>query len=190
MNNTKFYYSFNLANNEFEGKYPAMKNPRRPKEFLLPARATFECPPETKENEIAIWNGLAWEIEPDFRGQLQINLETKEILSISDVGNIKDGFQKIDDETAEIVKQNPERFEVINGKLTDISDTKEYKEKQQAKENAFKKAEFERQIEELDKKRIRAICEPETKDETTGETWLDYYNEQIKRIREDINGLK
>ena len=42
---------------------------------------------------------------------------------------------------------------------------------------------------ELDSKRIRAICEPSIKDETTGETWLDYYNSQVKVLREELKNL-
>lgn len=40
-----------------------------------------------------------------------------------------------------------------------------------------------KQLTELDTKRIRAICEPEIKEEETGETWLDYYNSKIKALR-------
>ena len=46
------------------------------------------------------------------------------------------------------------------------------------------------ELSELDMKRIRAICEPEIKDEETGETWLDYYNSQILSLREQIQQLK
>ena len=49
---------------------------------------------------------------------------------------------------------------------------------------------LKQQIEELDKKRIRAICEPSIKDTTTGETWLEYYNSQIETIREQIQTLE
>ena len=42
----------------------------------------------------------------------------------------------------------------------------------------------------MDKKRIRAICEPSVKDESTGETWLDYYNNQVVAIRVQIQELK
>ena len=45
------------------------------------------------------------------------------------------------------------------------------------------------QIEILDKKRIRAICEPSIRDAETGETWLDYYNKQIQDLREQIKNL-
>ena len=46
------------------------------------------------------------------------------------------------------------------------------------------------EIDVLDKKRIRAICEPSTKNESTGETWLDYYNKQVQDIRNEINELQ
>ncbi len=45
-------------------------------------------------------------------------------------------------------------------------------------------------INDLDIKRIRAICEPAIKNEATGETWLDYYNSQIIALREELKGLK
>ena len=48
---------------------------------------------------------------------------------------------------------------------------------------------LESEIKELDLKRIRSICEPEIKDEITGETWLDYYNSQIEALRLQIRDL-
>ena len=54
---------------------------------------------------------------------------------------------------------------------------------------AIRKSEIERQLLELDSKRIRAICEPSIKDETTGETWLDYYNQQVTTLREELSNL-
>lgn len=45
-------------------------------------------------------------------------------------------------------------------------------------------------INDLDFKRIRALCEPEIKDETTGETWLEYYNFQILELREQLKILQ
>ena len=51
-------------------------------------------------------------------------------------------------------------------------------------------AEMENLLDELDIKRIRAFCEPSVKDESTGETWLDYYNAQIFELREKIQKLQ
>lgn len=44
-------------------------------------------------------------------------------------------------------------------------------------------------IDELDLKRIRAVCEPSLKNEEKGETWLDYYNSQIQEKRIQIQEL-
>ena len=49
---------------------------------------------------------------------------------------------------------------------------------------------LESKIKEIDFKRIRAICEPENKDEKTGKTWLEYYNTQIFDLRKKLQELK
>lgn len=43
-----------------------------------------------------------------------------------------------------------------------------------------------KEIEDLDKKRIRAIAEPRIKDTITGQTWIEYYNLQIKELRSQL----
>ena len=41
-------------------------------------------------------------------------------------------------------------------------------------------------INELELKRVRAIAEPSVKDETTGQTWLEFYTLQIQELRTQI----
>lgn len=43
------------------------------------------------------------------------------------------------------------------------------------------------QLDELDKKRIRVVCEPSMKTET--QSWLEYYNEQISQLRQELSEL-
>ena len=186
---TKYYYSYNTTNHIFAGKYPAIKNPRRPSEYLLPAMATFKEPPVTKENEVAIWNGKDWAIELNFQGNLQVNVETKEISQVDYIGKIKSGFQLVSKETAEDIQINPTKYKNINGILSDISDTEEYKQYLYQLEITKKKFEIEQKLQEIDTKRIRAICEPAVKDEATGETWLDFYNKQIQTLRDELSKL-
>lgn len=57
------------------------------------------------------------------------------------------------------------------------------------KELEIRKNEIEKELLELDSKRIRAICEPSIKDETTGETWLDYYNSEVEKLRNELKEL-
>ena len=40
------------------------------------------------------------------------------------------------------------------------------------------------ELEKLDTKRIRAIAEPSQKDENT--SWLDYYNAEVKKLRDEL----
>lgn len=82
-----------------------------------------------------------------------------------------------------------EKYSVIGGVLTDISQTEEYKTKILQKEKEKTLADLQTQINELDKKRIRAIAEPSLKDAQSGQTWLEYYTEQISSIRMQIATL-
>lgn len=77
----------------------------------------------------------------------------------------------------------------IGDEIADISNTHEYQAKIKARENAVKKAAFQAQIDELDKKRVRAGFEPSVKDETTGQTWLEYYNLQVQELRNQLAEL-
>lgn len=84
---------------------------------------------------------------------------------------------------------NPEKYSVIDGVLTDISDTQDYKDKIAKREKETTLADLRIQVEELDKKRIRAIAEPSLKDAQLGQTWLEYYTLQIQGIRAQIANL-
>lgn len=50
--------------------------------------------------------------------------------------------------------------------------------------------EIYRNLDALDLKRIRAVCESEVKDARSGETWLNYYNSQIIDLRAELNALE
>lgn len=76
--------------------------------------------------------------------------------------------------------------EVQNGVIVDISNTDEYKAKITENEKTSKKAELQTQMNALDLKCIRALREGGIKDETTGQTWLEYYNNQILELRAAI----
>lgn len=83
----------------------------------------------------------------------------------------------------------PEKYAVIEGVLTDISETPEYQQKAVQVEKDAKTADLKSQIAELDTKRIRAICEPALKDAQNGQTWLEYYTAQILDLRNQIASL-
>lgn len=50
----------------------------------------------------------------------------------------------------------------------------------------IRRASLQAQIDELDRKSIRALREPSIKDESTGQTWLEFYNAQIQDLRAQL----
>lgn len=101
--------------------------------------------------------------------------------------SLDDGYLDIDDNL--ITLFNQDKAIIQNNSVVDIQETEDYKSKVSAAEKEIQKISLQAQIDKLDKKRIRAICEPSVKDETTGQTWLEYYNLQVQELRTQINEL-
>ena len=78
------------------------------------------------------------------------------------------------------------KYIVVDGELVLNPD---WEEEQKRKAIEEEKTSIKSQLKELDGKRIRAICENEIKDETTGETWVEYYNSQVVELRKQLNNL-
>lgn len=66
----------------------------------------------------------------------------------------------------------------------------DYETKLKAKQNKELREKIELELEELDKKRIRAICENEMKDTQKQESWLDYYNKKAQDLRAQIRDIQ
>lgn len=70
-----------------------------------------------------------------------------------------------------------------------FADTDEYKEEQAIKAKQQRIDEIKAQLTELDQKRIRALCEPSTLTNESNQTWLEYYNNQVLQLREELQSL-
>lgn len=82
-----------------------------------------------------------------------------------------------------VIAVNENEYSFENGKWKKLSD-KEAGIKQLKIQNAIRESEILSELEELDKKRIRAMAEPSMKDEE--QTWLEYYNLQISGLRNEL----
>ena len=71
----------------------------------------------------------------------------------------------------------------------EFTDTQEWKTKEQEKSIELKKQEILSKLQEIDTKRIRAICEGGENPETQ-ESWLDYYNKQASDLRIKLKELQ
>lgn len=96
---------------------------------------------------------------------------------------------EIPEYTAEYVRENYEAFQIRDGILVNIENTAEYQVISNEKSKKERLFEIEKELNELDLKRIRAIAEPELKDPESGETWLEHYNKQITQLRTEYAGL-
>lgn len=99
----------------------------------------------------------------------------------------KEGLERFYDN----VKPLPDDYE--EGKYIRSGDelvlNPDWEEEQQEKQKQHEIDEIKSKLTELDSKRIRAICENEIKDETTGETWLEYYNSRVIELRKQLDNL-
>lgn len=71
----------------------------------------------------------------------------------------------------------------------EIIENPQYNKILEEKEKNLCREELIGQLNELDSKRIRAVCENSIKESSTGETWLDYYNNQALNLRTKLNSL-
>lgn len=82
-----------------------------------------------------------------------------------------------------VIAVNENEYSFENNKWIKLTE-EQINTKQLKIQNAIRENEILTQLDELDKKRIRAIAEPELKD---GEqTWLEYYNSQITELRKEL----
>ena len=82
--------------------------------------------------------------------------------------------------TNEIYKNN-------NGEIVKNPNYEEIFKKRKKSEKTSKIIE---KLNELDSKRIRAVCENQIKDSQTGETWLEYYNSQANELRNELQAIE
>lgn len=157
-------YIFDKTTGEFLKEYSPQINPKRPDEYIMPSNAT-SIKPNQKEGFVSVFDGSKWSFKNDYRNCEIINPDTNEKIIVKTLGNLPEGFILYEDY-----------------KLTD-----EYINKQIEKQNEMQKMQIINQIEELDIKRIRALCEPEQK--TESQSWLEYYTEQIIELRKQLQEL-
>lgn len=93
---------------------------------------------------------------------------------------------EVDDNIYQTYKQDPLKFVYKDGK---IINNPNYTSDNQKRLEQNRYYEILNILEDLDKKRVRAVCENEVKNTETGETWLDYYNNQIAELREELAHL-
>ena len=157
-------FNYDKISKEFLFEDYAQENPVKKGEFLFPPNSTTIVPPQIKENQTLVFADNYWKIIPDYRGLEQINVVNHEVSIVENIGELNSGFMLL----SEYIKTNDYKLYIRE------------QEKLEVKENILS------QLEDLDTKRIRALCEPSVKNEENGETWLDFYNSKINELRQQL----
>lgn len=142
-------YCYDETTKEYTGTAEPLVDPKTG-EYLKWGFSTWTAPPEVDEGQKAVILNGNWAILDDNRDKKQINLETLEISDVDYLGDEQDGYQFITEEVAEDFKTHPEKYKVIDGVFTDISDTEEYKAQQLEKAKAAKLSENATALEKKD----------------------------------------
>jgi len=88
-------YHYDKINGEAIGVSDARLDPLETKKqgqdvFLIPAKVTIDAPPPVAANEVAVFNGITWDTEEDFRGVVYW-LPDRSKHTITKIGELKPG---------------------------------------------------------------------------------------------------
>lgn len=122
-------YHYDRETKEYIGSEQAFKSPREKDIYFIPANATTLEPPECMNQQKQVFENGCWLLKNDYRNQVQVEISTKQISKVESLGELKKGFQLISEQEAEEISRNPEMFDVVEGKLVNISGTQAYKNK-------------------------------------------------------------
>ena len=119
--------------------------------------------------------------EENFENAIEITNEYwLELLHAQDNGKIIILFEN------KVIAVNENEYSYNNGIWKKLNED-EIKIEQLKIQNEIRKNEIQTELENLDKKRIRAIAEPSMKDEN--QSWLEFYNNQVRLLRDELSQL-
>lgn len=121
-------YRYNEDTKEFEYSMEAQENPIDGG-YLLPGHSTFKKVPEYGEGYIPVYNleKDKWIVEEDHRKHYQVKLDDITFSEVDYIGSAKEGYQFVTDEEYDNWQRDKDRYKVIDGVFTDVSNTPEYK---------------------------------------------------------------
>lgn len=118
-----------------------------------------------------------------------IFVQDNKINGCGEVTQIAEGIQNIEvsEDVYNSFMQEPLMYIFSDGKIVENPNYENDKQKVYIQQRLD---EILNELEVLDAKRVRAVCEDEVRSERTGETWLDYYNALIYDLRVEYKSLE
>lgn len=105
-------FLWNTDTKEYLRTQEAQKNPKRPTEYLMPANSTTEQIPDITENQVIVWGGEHWKVEPDYRGKYMVNSNMIPE-EVKDFGKLPTGYVIISAEQIELLNEKGSNYFII-----------------------------------------------------------------------------
>lgn len=174
----KIYY-YNPKTFEYVGESYAQLDPMATKItgreiYTKPANTTFTEPPKLKDFELAIFNEDTgeWNVKKSYKGSYKWNVRTGVVSEITDNGLLKSFEILIDKDIVDDVLENPIKYDVVDGKIVDIS-------KMQVYQNRYNIRKYKQLIQEAKEAYINF---QETPVEYNGLTFLPRYIDDYAKL--------
>lgn len=115
-------YLFDMNTKRYQKEGEAIYNPANPSNPHIPAYATKIVPPDCGACEAPYYINGKWVIKPCYIGKKAVHVASKFVETIYYEGDLKEGWQYVDDETASEIEAVPERFKAEDNKLVKLTD--------------------------------------------------------------------
>lgn len=119
-------YTYDENTKEFLYTQLGQMNPISKTDYLMPANSTIVAPPVCSESQAQVFENGEWVIKTDHREHYQVKLDDITFSKVDYIGNARTGYQFISDEVFTNYQDDNDRYEVVDGVFTDVSDTPEY----------------------------------------------------------------
>lgn len=122
---------------------------------------------------------------------MQIKIENNRVLVAQKSTKDLTGYQEASPTEAQIIFEANETdtLSMISGAYYEPKDNADWRAEKAEREKQRAISDIQMQIDVIDKKRVRALCEPQLKDSESGETWLDFYTGQVIVLRDKITEI-
>lgn len=136
-------YNYNPITYEYTGSQNADLDPQETKEqsknvYLLPANATFLQPPASEPMKARVFKEGSWSYEKDFRKGFYKVDSNLNVMDITELGDIPEGYILVTEVIGDDIKANPEKYIIDDGTVREKTE----EEKQAEVEKEFNKQFF------------------------------------------------
>lgn len=149
-------YLFDMNTKRYVSEGEAIFNPENPSNPHIPAYGTTIKPPKCNDCEAPYFENGEWKIRACYYGKKAVNVVSKIVETVYYEGDLKEGWQYVDDDTAKEITSNPSLYKSVANELVRLSD-EEYAEylAQQKKEHEIEQ--IKSQLLFLDAEAIRPL---------------------------------